>query len=395
MNISQLRTFLAVIECGSFSEAAKALGISQPAVTMQVQSLESDLGVTLLDRRYRRIDLTEAGRLLEPHARRTLAEVDSARDEIEQLSGEVGGRLEIAASTTPGAYVVPRLLGAFVSAYPSVSVTVTVHDTAGVVAAVEEGRAHLGVAGAVVEGRQGVVSSSSPSTSSSRSARRPRPLRRAHGRAPRRPRGAGLGHARAWVRHARHGRARARRRRRRSGQPPRRRAARYGGGDRERDRGWPGNRSRLRVTSPTRPSNSVRSFESTWRASAILRPFYTVLPKGTPTRAAVAFNAHLHTVGRGLGPHMSRTPRRFKVLGFASTHDALDAEALLLDLGIDVVPIPAPKTLGTLCGIALRLEVADETRALDLPGRCRHRRRGPRGGRRCVEKPPLTTAHLV
>ena len=61
---------------------------------------------------------------------------------------------------------------------------------------------------------------------------------------------------------------------------------------------------------------------------------------------------------------MTRTPRLFKVLGFASTHDALDAEALLLDLGIDVVPMPAPKSLGTLCGIALRLEVADEQRAL-------------------------------
>jgi hypothetical protein len=61
---------------------------------------------------------------------------------------------------------------------------------------------------------------------------------------------------------------------------------------------------------------------------------------------------------------MSRTPRPFKVLGFASTHDALDAEALLLDLGIDAVPIPAPKILGTLCGIALRLEPADEKRAL-------------------------------
>ncbi len=60
---------------------------------------------------------------------------------------------------------------------------------------------------------------------------------------------------------------------------------------------------------------------------------------------------------------MSRIPRRFAVLGFTSTHDALDAEALLLDMGIDVVPIPAPKSLGTLCGIALRLEIADELRA--------------------------------
>jgi hypothetical protein len=63
-----------------------------------------------------------------------------------------------------------------------------------------------------------------------------------------------------------------------------------------------------------------------------------------------------------IGP-MSRTPRQFAVFGFASTHDALDAEALLLDLGIEAVPIPAPKTLGGLCGIALRVEIADEERA--------------------------------
>ena len=57
MNVIQLRTFIAVIEHGSFSEAARALGISQPAVTMQIQGLESDLGVTLLERRYRKIEV--------------------------------------------------------------------------------------------------------------------------------------------------------------------------------------------------------------------------------------------------------------------------------------------------------------------------------------------------
>ena len=61
---------------------------------------------------------------------------------------------------------------------------------------------------------------------------------------------------------------------------------------------------------------------------------------------------------------MSGTPRSFAVLGFASTHDALDAETLLLDLGIDVVPIPAPKTFDAQCGIALRLDLADTSRAL-------------------------------
>lgn len=61
---------------------------------------------------------------------------------------------------------------------------------------------------------------------------------------------------------------------------------------------------------------------------------------------------------------MSRTPRPFVVLGFSSTHDALDAESLLGDMGIEVVPIPAPKEVGSLCGIALRIEPADEPRAL-------------------------------
>lgn len=60
---------------------------------------------------------------------------------------------------------------------------------------------------------------------------------------------------------------------------------------------------------------------------------------------------------------MSRVPRAFAALGFSSTHDALDAEQLMLDLGISVVPIPAPSTIGTLCGIALRIELADEERA--------------------------------
>jgi len=86
------------------------LASSQPAVTMQLQALESELGTILLDRRYRRVDLTEAGCALEPHARRIIAEVERARGELVGLSGEVGGVLEIAASTTPGVYVVPGCL---------------------------------------------------------------------------------------------------------------------------------------------------------------------------------------------------------------------------------------------------------------------------------------------
>jgi len=152
VNIAQLRTFVTVVELGSFSEAARAMGISQPAVTMQIQTLESDVGATLLDRRYRRIDLTEAGRALMPYARRVIGELEDARDEIAALSGTVTGRLTIAASTTPGVYVIPRVLGGFLAANPEVRVTITVHDTAEVIEAVESGHANFGVTGAIVKG---------------------------------------------------------------------------------------------------------------------------------------------------------------------------------------------------------------------------------------------------
>ena len=66
---------------------------------------------------------------------------------------------------------------------------------------------------------------------------------------------------------------------------------------------------------------------------------------------------------------MSREPRLFVALGFASTHDALDAEGLLGDVGIAVVPIPTPAAIGAGCGIALRLDPADEARALEYLAR--------------------------
>ena len=88
MNVTQLRAFVAVVEHGSFSEAARVMGLSQPAVTMQIQGLESDLGVTLLERHYRRIEMTEAGRALLPYARVVLGEMEAARAYIETRLGD-------------------------------------------------------------------------------------------------------------------------------------------------------------------------------------------------------------------------------------------------------------------------------------------------------------------
>jgi DNA-binding transcriptional LysR family regulator len=148
MNVSQLRTFVEVVDLGSFSAAARSMGLSQPAVTMQMQGLEADLGATLLERRYRRVDLTDAGRSLLPTARKVLADLERARIAIERLSDTVGGHLDMAVSTTPGQYILPRLLGAFLKSYPEVSVSLRVYDSADVVERVESGEAHFGMTGA-------------------------------------------------------------------------------------------------------------------------------------------------------------------------------------------------------------------------------------------------------
>jgi DNA-binding transcriptional LysR family regulator len=152
MNISQLRSFVAVVDHGSFSAAARVTELSQPAVTMQIQGLESDLGATLLERRYRKVELTEAGRALLPFARRVLAELEKARAEIDRLSDTIGGHLELAVSTTPGQYILPRVLGSFLAEFPEVTVSLRVYDSADVVARVESGEAHLGMTGARIVG---------------------------------------------------------------------------------------------------------------------------------------------------------------------------------------------------------------------------------------------------
>lgn len=152
MNLAQLRAFVMVVEHGSFSAAARAMGISQPAVTMQVQGLEADLGVTLLDRAYRKIELTESGRSLLPHARSVLKELESAREDLSRMADTVTGRLSIVASTTPGQYLLPKLLGSFLQENSQVSIALAVADTAHVVEMVAAGEAELGMTGAVVKG---------------------------------------------------------------------------------------------------------------------------------------------------------------------------------------------------------------------------------------------------
>jgi DNA-binding transcriptional LysR family regulator len=149
MDTRQLAAFCAVVERKSFSQAAERLGVTQPAVSLQVRSLEKRLGRKLLDRSGRRVEPTEAGLALYRGAQRMLALEGQLIEELDAgEEGELGGTLEVGASTGPGSTVVPVLLCEFQRENPGVAVSLSISDTQSVVDRVAERELELGVVGA-------------------------------------------------------------------------------------------------------------------------------------------------------------------------------------------------------------------------------------------------------
>jgi DNA-binding transcriptional LysR family regulator len=149
MDTRQLAAFCTVVERRSFSQAADQLGVTQPAVSLQIRSLEKRLGQQLLDRSGRRVEPTEAGQRLYRSAQRLLALEEQLLQELgEEAEGELTGRLEIGASTGPGGTVVPVVLAEFQRLHPEVRVALTVSDTQSVVDLVARRELELGVVGA-------------------------------------------------------------------------------------------------------------------------------------------------------------------------------------------------------------------------------------------------------
>lgn len=149
MDTRQLAAFCAVVERRSFSQAADRLGVTQPAVSLQVRALEKRLGAQLLDRSGRRVEPTEAGWRLYRGAQRLLQLEEQLLDEVAaEGEGALSGELSIGASTGPAAIVVPLLLCEFQRRNPEVKVALEVHDTQAVVELVADRELELGIVGA-------------------------------------------------------------------------------------------------------------------------------------------------------------------------------------------------------------------------------------------------------
>ena len=147
VTLRQLRTFKTVADLSSFSLAAQRLRLSQPSVSYQVKELEEALGVPLLDRLNKRVQLTEAGTLVYDYARRMLDVLDEASVAIEEMRGIQRGTLRVGASTTVGIYLLPAALGAFKKLHPGLVISLEIGTRARVQEQVLRNELDLAVVG--------------------------------------------------------------------------------------------------------------------------------------------------------------------------------------------------------------------------------------------------------
>jgi DNA-binding transcriptional LysR family regulator len=129
VDIRDLEVFLAVVKYLNFTRAGEEVHLSQPSVSVRIRRLEDELQIKLFEQVNKKVVLLEAGRLLESHAWRAVAVLADARRAIEDLKGLEFGSLRIGASTTPGMYLVPRIIAEFKRQHPKISVSMHIKNT--------------------------------------------------------------------------------------------------------------------------------------------------------------------------------------------------------------------------------------------------------------------------
>jgi DNA-binding transcriptional LysR family regulator len=146
MELRHLRYFLAVADAGHMTRAARQLGIQQPPLSLQIKSLEKELGLVLFERHAKGVSLSEAGRLFEAEARRLVDDVAAMQARMARVArGELGVlRMGFTSSAAAHAFT-PRVLRACRRAWPGVALSIREDHAAGITEAVADGRLHCGL----------------------------------------------------------------------------------------------------------------------------------------------------------------------------------------------------------------------------------------------------------
>ncbi len=153
LRLDQLNTFRRVIELGGFSAAADRLGISQPAVSLQVRQLEKRLGVRLVERVGKRTMATEGGKRLLAHAARIEEAVNAALDDLATQGDAALGRVRIGTGATASIYLLPPILRDLRRRFPSIEITVTSQNTVDVLRELEANTVDIGLVTLPAPGR--------------------------------------------------------------------------------------------------------------------------------------------------------------------------------------------------------------------------------------------------
>lgn len=151
MNLSYLETFVTVANHRSFSGAARALNLTQPAVSKHIAVLEAIYGARLINRSSRRVELTEAGQALYRYAVEILDLMARAARDVSSFGQTIKGHLHIGASTIPGQYVLPAVLKEFGRRYPAVTIHLDITNTGSVVRQLLQETIQVGAVGAPVD----------------------------------------------------------------------------------------------------------------------------------------------------------------------------------------------------------------------------------------------------
>ncbi len=146
MEIHQLRYFVAVADEGSFSRAAAKVRVAQPSLSQQIRKLEAEMGQPLFDRLPRSVVLTEAGRCLIDYARQILASIGDARRCVDEVKGEIAGKVAVGAIPTIAPYVLPELVVTFQKHYPDVILEIVEDVTDGITRRIEAGELDVALA---------------------------------------------------------------------------------------------------------------------------------------------------------------------------------------------------------------------------------------------------------
>ena len=142
--LRQVQMFETVARLGSYSKAAVELGVSQPAVSVQVQELEKELGTDLFERAGRRSRLTEIGTAFYPRAARILAAVEESLVEVDSFLGLERGRVRAGAIESMGLYLLPSSMREFGESHPGIDLELTIETPDEIAAGLRSGRMDIG-----------------------------------------------------------------------------------------------------------------------------------------------------------------------------------------------------------------------------------------------------------